>query len=123
MNEDRIGSLVVTRGEQVVGIFSERDILRRVVAEEREPGSTKVWDIMTTPVAICRPDTPLDECKAIMTEKRVRHLPVVEDGKLKGIVTAGDVMAMEATHHQQTIEYLHEYLHGTGPEEKEGLGS
>lgn len=112
MNDRRIGALVVTSGNRVVGIFTERDILNRVVAAGKEPGSTPVGKVMTSPMACCRRDTSLAECKAVMSEKHIRHLPVVEDGKLFGMVSAGDILAGECADQQQTIEYLQEYLHG-----------
>lgn len=115
MNERRIGSLVVLRGETVIGIFSERDILTRVVAENRNPTDTSVGEVMTAPVACCKLATSLEECKSVMTELRVRHLPVVEAGRLQGIVTSGDVLAFEAKEQEHTIEYLYNYLYGTGP--------
>ncbi len=107
-----IGALVVTEGESVIGIFTERDVLTRVVAAGRDPAATLVGDVMSTPVACCRPDTRLAECRSVITEKRVRHLPVVESGKLVGIVTSGDILAQELSVHQQTIEYMHQYLYG-----------
>jgi len=112
MNERRIGALVVTDGDRVVGIFTERDILNRVVAAGRQPGDTTVGDVMTSPMACCRRDTQLTECKAVMTQKRIRHLPVVEEGKLFGLISAGDILAGEVADQQATIEYLHEYLYG-----------
>lgn len=112
MNQHRIGALVVTSGENVIGIFTERDILNRVVVKERRPGETRAGEVMTTPMACCRRDTPLTECQAIMTSKRVRHLPVVEEGKLHGLISIGDIMAHEVVDQQTTIEYLHEYLYG-----------
>lgn len=111
MNERRIGGLVVLEGEKVVGIITERDLLCRIVAVERPAGEVAVADIMTAPVAVCRPDTPLDECRLVMTSKRIRHLPVVEDGRLRGIVTIGDLMAFELNDKQTTIEYLNDYLY------------
>ncbi len=116
MNERRIGSVVVTRGEQVVGLFTERDILTRIVAKGRDAAGTPVSEVMTSPVACCVRDTTLEECKGVMTDKHIRHLPVVEEGKLLGLVTSGDVMAFEATEREHTIEYLYEYLYGTAPE-------
>ena len=113
MNMRRIGSLVVVKGERVVGIVTERDILTRIVAESREPGATRVAEVMTSPVACCKLETSLEECRTVMTELRIRHLPVVEDDKLLGIVTSGDVLAFEATEQQSTIEYLYNYLYGT----------
>ena len=112
MNQHRIGALVVISGDNVVGIFTERDILNRVVARERRPSETRVGEVMTTPTACCRRDTPLTECRTIMTSKRVRHLPVVEEDKLYGLISIGDIMAHEVVDQQTTIEYLHEYLYG-----------
>lgn len=112
MNEQRIGALVVTSGEKVVGIFTERDILNRVVADGKEPGVTKIGDVMTSPMAVCRRDTSLGECRAVMTTKRIRHLPVVEEGKLYGMISSGDILASQCADQRATIEYLHEYLYG-----------
>lgn len=112
MNERRIGCLVVTDGGKVVGIFTERDILMRVVAAGKEPQSTPVESVMTSPMAVCRRDTRLAECKSVMASKRIRHLPVVEEGKLYGLVSSGDILASEVMDQQATIEYLHEYLYG-----------
>jgi CBS domain-containing protein len=112
MNERRIGAVVVTAGDRVVGIFTERDILNRVVATGQVAAETCVGDVMTTPTACCHRDTPLEECKSVMTERRIRHLPVVEDGKLYGLISSGDILAHEQADRQATIEYLHEYLYG-----------
>lgn len=112
MNDRRIGAVVVTDGDKVVGIFTERDILTRVVASGRQPGDTPVSEVMTSPMAVCRRDTRLAECKATMTSKRIRHLPVVEDGKLYGIISSGDILASDSDSKQATIEYLHEYMYG-----------
>ncbi len=114
MNARRIGSLVVTRGEKVIGIFSERDILTRVVAVGLTPADVAISDVMTSPVACCCPDTLLEECKLVMTSKRIRRLPVVDDGKLIGIVTSGDILASTTSEQADTIEYLKEYLYGPG---------
>jgi CBS domain-containing protein len=120
MNARRIGSLVVTDGDNVVGIFTERDVMTRVVALQLDPAGTKVSQVMTCPVACCRPDTTLDECRAVMTSKRIRHLPVVDNGKLVGIVTSGDIMARHVAQQtekisdlEKSVEYLHEYIYGT----------
>ena len=111
MNGRRIGALVVTSGEHAVGIFTERDLLNRVVAAGKQVGEICVGDVMTSPMACCRRDTPLAECKMVMTDKRIRHLPVVEDGKLFGLISIGDIMAVERADQDATIEYLHEYLY------------
>lgn len=112
MNERRIGALVVVDKEKVVGIFTERDILCRVVAEECDPAQTHVGDVMTSPMACCRRDTKIAECQAVMTDKRIRHLPVVEAGTLYGMISSGDILALNSDDQQATIEYLNEYLHG-----------
>ena len=76
---------------------------------------TAVSDVMTSPVAVCRLDTSLDECTEVMTRKRIRHLPVVSKGKLVGIVTSGDILAQQVVKHEETIEYLNQYLFGPAP--------
>ena len=111
MSERRIGALVVARGEKVIGIFTERDVLNRVVAENRDPATTNVGDVMTAPVACCKPSSKLAECRSMMTEKRIRHMPVVDANRLVGMISAGDILALENREQQQTIEYLHEYLY------------
>jgi CBS domain-containing protein len=112
MNERRIGSVVVTSGAKVVGIFTERDILCRVVADRKDPATTKVGEVMTSPMACCRRNTALEECRSVMTQKRIRHLPVVEEGRLYGMLSSGDLLSLDVAVKQITIEYLHEYLHG-----------
>lgn len=112
MNQLRIGALVVLEGEQVVGIFTERDILNRVVAAELNAAQTLVGQVMTTPVACCAFSTPLGEIQEVMTSQHLRHLPVVEKGALHGMISSGDVLASQVTTHQQTIQYLHDYLYG-----------
>ena len=112
MNERGIGGLVVLDEGRIAGMFTERDILRRVVAARRDPAATRVHEVMTTPVAYCRRETPLDECRAVMTEKRIRHLPVLDDRGVCGIVTIGDLMAHDVTDRETTIQYLNEYIFG-----------
>ncbi len=111
MSDRRIGSLVVGRREKVVGIFTERDVLNRVVARHLDPLATIVKDVMTTPVACCQPTTKLAECRSVMTEKRIRHLPVVKENRLLGMISSGDILALEHGEQKRTIEYLHEYLY------------
>lgn len=112
MNERGIGGLVVLEGGRVAGMFTERDILRRIVAMRRDPATTPVREVMTSPVAYCRRETTLDECRAVMTEKRIRHLPVVDETGVCGIVTIGDLMAHEVNDQEATIQYLNEYIFG-----------
>jgi CBS domain-containing protein len=111
MSDRHIGSLVVGRPEKVVGIFTERDVLNRVVARHLNPLETRVKDVMTKPVACCQPTTKLAECRGVITEKRIRHLPVVKDNRLLGMISSGDILALENAEQQRTIEYLHEYLY------------
>jgi CBS domain-containing protein len=113
MNERRIGALVVTRHDKVIGIFTERDILNRVVAAQSSPAKTVVKDVMTTPVACCRRNTTEAECRAVMRGKRIRHLPVVEEDHLVGIISIGDIIEDENAEKDDTIRYLHEYLYGS----------
>jgi CBS domain-containing protein len=113
MNEERIGAVVVFEPSLgVVGIFTERDVLRRVVAECRPPEAIPVGEVMSHPVTCCRSNTPLLECQGIMTAKRLRHLPVVENDELIGLVSIGDITAYEVQQQQTTIEYLSEYIYG-----------
>lgn len=111
MNEGRLGSLLVVEADRVIGIITERDILRKIVARQRDPSRVPVHEVMSCPVACCHTETTLDECRAVMTERRIRHLPVIENGALCGIVTIGDLTAYEINEHQTTIEYLYEYLY------------
>ncbi|MBX7244923.1 MAG: CBS domain-containing protein [Candidatus Sumerlaeaceae bacterium] len=110
MNNHRLGAVVVVDDGQVVGMFTERDVLVRLLGASLDPESTRVEDVMTTPVAYCTTNTPLTECKSIFTERRIRHLPVMEDDRLAGMVTSGDILAFEATDHEQTIRYLESYI-------------
>ncbi len=112
MNAHRIGALVVTRGEKVIGIFTERDILNRVVAARRDPVQTAVREVMSSPVAVCSPETTRDECRAVMRHRRLRHLPVVQEGRLIGMISIGDVLEATEAEHEMTIQYLYEYLYG-----------
>jgi len=113
MNEHKIGSLVVLEDGRVAGMFTERDVLRRVVGEEREPAKTLVADVMTTEVVCCTPETTIDEARGAMKNRRIRHLPVVDDmGRLLGMVSIGDLNAYQATTQEHTIHMMHEYLYG-----------
>ncbi len=91
MNKHEIGCLVVMKGDKLVGILTERDILKRVLAESRNPEKTKVSEIMTTPVITASPTTDLEEAAKLMFEKNVKKLPVVSEGKLVGLVTLTDL--------------------------------
>jgi CBS domain-containing protein len=113
MNEHKIGALLVMDEDRIVGMFTERDILRRIVAEERPPARTLVGEVMTEEVACCTLHTKLEEARAAMKNRRIRHLPVVDDdGRLLGMISIGDLNAYEAHDHEFTIHILEEYIHG-----------
>lgn len=111
MNEHGIGGVVIVDGGNVVGVFTERDVLRRVVGAQLDPGGTRLRDVMTAPVLTCTPDTQVDECRAIVTARRVRHLPVVKDGVLCGLITSGDILAHQLREQQEAIDYLNSWVH------------
>jgi CBS domain-containing protein len=113
MNEHKIGSLVVMDGDRIVGLFSERDILTRVIVPRLDPGVTLVQDVMTTEVVCCQPHTKLDEARGVLKNRRIRHLPVVDEARrLCGMVSIGDLNAYEAHDHELTIHVLQEYIYG-----------
>ena len=111
MNERGIGGLLVLEAGEPVGIFTERDVLRRVVAPGRDPRTTKVAEVMTAPVTTSTPDLPIEECAALMTSRRIRHLPVREAGRLAGVVTIGDILAYQVSEQQATIVQMTNYLY------------
>lgn len=112
MNQRRIGALCVVDADKLVGIFTERDILNRVISVQAHPATTKVADVMTSSVITCGPKGHTADCAAVMSHKRIRHLPVVDGGKLVGMVSTGDLMALQAAEKQAFIEDLYQYLHG-----------
>ncbi|RMD54771.1 MAG: CBS domain-containing protein [Candidatus Thermofonsia bacterium] len=106
-----IGALVVTAENGVVGIFSERDYARKIVLRGRDSRDTAVRDIMTEEVICVRPDQSVEKCMAIMTDKYVRHLPVLVDGKLAGVVSIGDVVKAIMREQQVLIDHLQDYIY------------
>lgn len=110
MNEHGVGSLLVMNGDEVVGIFTERDVLRRVVDAEHDPRTTKVAKVMTRELITVRQRMTVTEAMAVVTEKRCRHLPVIEDGRLLGMVSIGDltrwVSREQAIHIQDLVNYI-----------------
>ncbi|HEU4752584.1 MAG TPA: CBS domain-containing protein [Armatimonadota bacterium] len=112
MNEHRIGALVVTRDGRLAGMFTERDVLRRVIGHARPPAQIAVAEVMTADVCCCAPETTVDEASRIMKEERVRHLPVCDAyGNLLGLVSIGDVNAYYVSEHEQQILQLQEYVY------------
>jgi CBS domain-containing protein len=112
MNERRIGALCVVSAGSLVGICTERDILTRVVSARRDPAATKVADVMTAAVVTCGSRGRTDDCVAFMSRQHIRHLPVVDDDKLVGLISTGDLMSLEVTEKSTTIDDLYRYLHG-----------
>lgn len=110
MAEKNIGALVVTENNAVVGIVSERDYARKIVLEGHQSNDTPVRDIMTTQVFRVHPDTTAGQCLSLITDKHIRHLPVIEQGRLAGLVSIGDVVKVITADWQMTIENLEDFI-------------
>ena len=111
MAERHVGALLVMEGETLSGIVSERDYARKVILMGRSSADTPVRDIMTVAVITVQPETPVEKCMQIMTERRVRHLPVIEAGRVVGMVSIGDLVKAVIAEQQQHIEQLESYIH------------
>jgi CBS domain-containing protein len=110
--ENGIGALLVMDGEQIAGIVSERDYTRKVELMGRSASATLVSDIMTSSVICVGPGHSNEQCMALMTENRLRHLPVVENGKLIGVISIGDLVKDIISEQKFTIQQLEHYIHG-----------
>jgi signal-transduction protein with cAMP-binding, CBS, and nucleotidyltransferase domain len=110
MVDANVGALLVTVDGEITGIVTERDYLRRVTLEGREESETAVREIMTSPLVVVTPETPVDECLALITDRRIRHLPVAVDGRVIGIVSIGDLVKFISRQQSFEIRYLHEYI-------------
>ena len=108
----RVGALLVADSQATFGIISERDVLARVILERRDPSDTRVEQVMTKAVAVVRPTTKAREAMAVMTERRCRHLPVVTDGAVIGLVSIGDLVRWASREQEIEIRMLTEYVHG-----------
>lgn len=112
MSDCGVGALLVTENEKIVGIVTERDYARKMILKGRSSTETSVRDIMTTSVMYVRPDDTNEQCMALMTEKRLRHLPVMDNGELTGIISIGDLVKDIISEQQFIIEQLQHYIMG-----------
>ncbi|UUZ69020.1 CBS domain-containing protein [Polaromonas sp. P2-4] len=112
MTEKNLGALLVLEGEALVGIISERDCARKVVFTDRSPKEMAVRDIMSSPVQYVGPSHTNEECMALMTDKRLRHLPVMDNGKLIGLVSIGDLVKDIISEQSFIIQQLEHYIAG-----------
>lgn len=110
MNEHGTGSVLIHEAEQLVGIFTERDLMRRVVAMQKDPATTTLRDVMTTALVTCTPDATMDDCGTLMSERRIRHLPVVDGTAVVGMVTTGDLLAHELREKESVIQQLESFV-------------
>jgi signal-transduction protein with cAMP-binding, CBS, and nucleotidyltransferase domain len=110
MVDANVGSLLVTVDGRIEGIVTERDYLRRVTLEGRTDKDTPVSEIMTSPLIVVTPETPVEECMAIMTNRRIRHMPVVDNGKVVGLVSIGDLVKFQSQQQDFKIQYLTDYI-------------
>jgi len=112
MVEANVGSILVTDGGQIVGILTERDYLRKITLEGRTSRETQVGEIMSSPLVYVTPQTTIEECMAVMTDRRIRHLPVVEEDDVVGVVSIGDVVKYQSREQSFQIQYLTDYISG-----------
>ena len=111
MIDANVGSMLVTVDGEITGIITERDYLRRVVLEEKGGRETTVREIMTSPLIVVTPETTVEECMSIITERRIRHLPVADErGEVIGLVSIGDVVKFNSTQQTAQIRYLTDYI-------------
>jgi CBS domain-containing protein len=110
MDERGVGSVLVMDGGKLAGIFTERDLMRRVVAHDLSPANTPVRDVMTTELVTCTPSATVADCEAMMSERHIRHLPVSDEGKILGVITTGDLLAHEIHEKEAKIRHLESFV-------------
>lgn len=110
MADKEVGALLVTEADKLVGVVTERDYARKVVLQGRSSKGTKIRDIMTSRIAYARPEQSVEECMSMMTEKRIRHLPVMDGDNLLGIISIGDLVKAIIEEQQQVIAHLEQYI-------------
>ncbi|MFA7350935.1 MAG: CBS domain-containing protein [Methylotenera sp.] len=109
--EYKIGALVVLEGEKLVGIFSERDYAREVILKGRSSKTTSIQEVMTDKVLLAKPSDTVEEAMSLMSDKRIRHLPVIENDKVIGVLSIGDLVKETITYQQELIKQLQSYIH------------
>ena len=105
-----VGSLLVTDDGEIAGVVTERDFLRSVAGDDGGDRGASVREIMSSPLIVVTPQTSVDECMALMTNRRIRHVPVVDDGEVTGIVSIGDVVKFKSREQSFEIQFLHDYI-------------
>ena len=113
MRENKVGALMVLENGELVGIFTERDLMSRVVAERLDPEKVKVSAAMTSSIATVPLETPIREAANLMSQNRIRHLPVLQDGKLCGVISAGDIFAWKLLEQEFPLHQLEDYFFKT----------
>jgi CBS domain-containing protein len=111
MADHHVGALLVMKGDKLQGIISERDYARKVILHGRSSAETPVWQIMSSPAITVSPEQTVQDCMQLMTERRIRHLPVIEAGKVAAMISIGDLVKAVIEDQQQTIEQLESYIH------------
>jgi CBS domain-containing protein len=110
MAQKYVGALLVISEGKLVGVVSERDYARKIILQGKSSKQAQVKEIMTSPAIFVTPDETVEDCMRVMTEKHIRHLPVLEEGKILGIVSIGDLVKWIVSAQQQTISQLHNYI-------------
>ena len=111
MNDHGTGSVLVVAGNRLAGIFTERDVMRRVVAVERDPARTAVAEVMTADLVTGSPEASLEDCASLMSSRRIRHLPIMGPRGVIGLLTTGDLLAWRLADHEATIQHLNSYVY------------
>ncbi|MEE9511137.1 MAG: CBS domain-containing protein [Gammaproteobacteria bacterium] len=112
MAEKAVGALIVMDGPKLVGVISERDYARKIILEGRSSENTKISEIMSSEVITTGPDNRIEECMAIMTERRIRHLPVLDGNEVLGVISLGDLVKYIIAEQQFVIEQMERYING-----------
>ena len=110
MRDNKVGALMVMKNDTLSGIFTERDLMSRVVAEGLDPEKVQVSEAMTSSIATVPLETPIREAANIMSQNRIRHLPVLEEGKLYGVISVGDILAWKLREQEFTLHQLEDYF-------------